>query len=453
MSDQVTVMKFGGTSLEDAFAFERVAHIVESSVSSRLVLVVSAMSGVTDALINTFQRAAKSETSGLQTLEHHFERHLNVAGTLGSTAHERMRLILESCRKEIVEILSKAGGGRNSTAAGQDAMACQGERLSAHLLTIVLEEFGIRSAYVDARRCILTNAEHGTAKPLMVETEMRLRAELLPLLEAKRIPVMAGFSGATHDGAPTTLGRGSSNYSATLVSAALGACETQIWTDVDGVKTADPNLVKTARTVSRLSYDEAAELARLGAGVLHSNMFEPVRALEIPIRICDSRSPEKSGTLISSRTEASGFSVKAIAHKTNLTTINITSTPAFVANGFMHAIEEIFARRGTAMNLVAMSADGVSCTQDGDDSLSSIVEDLSKLGTVTTERHRAIIGCVGADLNTTTAQAANARRILNEIDPTLNWRSTSISNLIAVVNAANVDQAVKNLHQGIFECD
>jgi aspartokinase len=105
------------------------------------------------------------------------------------------------------------------------------------------------------------------------------------------------------------------------------------------------------------------------------------------------------------------------------------------------------------MNLVAMSADGVSCTQDGDDSLSSIVEDLSKLGTVTTERHRAIIGCVGADLNTTTAQAANARRILNEIDPTLNWRSTSISNLIAVVNAANVDQAVKNLHQGIFECD
>jgi aspartate kinase len=332
-------------------------------------------------------------------------------------------------------------------------MASQGERLSANLLTIVLEEFGIPASYVDARRCILTNEEHGQAEPLFLETEFRLQAELKPLLEAKRVPVLAGFIGATRDSATTTLGRGSSNYSATLVSAALGARETQIWTDVDGLKTADPCLVKTARTVSQLSYEEAAELARLGAGVLHPKMFEPVRKLEIPVHIRDSRSPKKPGTLICSRTETSGFPVKAIAHQTNLTTIEITSTPVFVANGFLHAIEEIFARRGAPMNLVAMSDVGISCTHESDASLSSIVEDLSQVGAVATEKHRAIISCVGAGLNSSSTLAENVRRMLSNIDPSLTWRSTSSSNLIAVVDTDGVGQSVRNLHQGIFESD
>ncbi|MDQ2922317.1 MAG: aspartate kinase, partial [Acidobacteriota bacterium] len=255
-------MKFGGTSLEDWQAFQRVANIIDSNGSANLVVVVSAMSGVTDALISSFQKAARGETSeALRALEHHFERHLKISRTLSARASERMRVVIEHSRREIIELLRDVCAKRRTTAEGQDAMVSQGERLSANLLTIVLEAYGIPASYVDARRCIITNAEHGRAKPLIEETWRKTRAELQPLLETKRVPVLGGFIAAAKNRVTTTLGRGSSDYSATLFSAALGARETQIWTDVDGVMTADPCLVKSARTVSQLSYEEAAELA------------------------------------------------------------------------------------------------------------------------------------------------------------------------------------------------
>lgn len=441
-------MKFGGTSLEDGQAFQRVAHIVDSNVSENLVVVVSAMSGVTDALINSFQRAAKGETSeALRMLEHHFERHLKVASTLGTQAVGRMRVVIEHSRREIIELLGDVCANRRTAAEGQDAMASHGERLSANLLTIVLDGHGIPASYVDARRCLVTNAEHGSAQPLIEETWRQTRGELQPLLERKRVPVLGGFIAASKTRVTTTLGRGSSDYSATLFSAVLGARETQIWTDVDGVMSADPSLVKSARTVSQLTYEEAAELARLGASVLHSKMIQPVIEHKIPIRILNSRAPERSGTLICSSPQAPNGSVKAIACKTRQTRIDITSTPTFVANGFLRAIEDIFDRHRFGMRIVGKSEVGVSFTCEEAGAPPALVHDLEQVGAVQTKAQQATVSCVGEGIKDT---AGSLRQVLRSIDPTLTWHSTSSLSLISMVNAERFSPLVRLIHQCLF---
>jgi aspartate kinase len=443
-------MKFGGTSLEDGEAFERVAHIVGSNPGGNLVVVASAMSGLTDALINSFQRAARGETTGaLQTLEYHFERHLKVTSILGTSASERMRLVIEQSRREIVELLHDVCANRRTSAEGQDAMVSQGERLSANLLAIVLNGYGVSAAYVDARRCIITNSEHGNAKPLLEETWRHTRAELRPFLQTKRVPVLGGFIAATNDCVTTTLGRGTSDYSATLFGGALGAREIQIWTDVDGVMSADPSLVKSARTVSQLSYQEAAELARLGARVLHSKMIEPVIEQKIPIRILNSHAPEHSGTVICDGAQTTRSAVKAIAHKTNLTRIEITSTPSFVANGFLRAIRNIFDRHHTEVDIVNSSKVGVSlaCAEAG--AVPSLIKDLEQAGAVETTGQRAIISCVGEGLQSADG-SKELRMNLSEIEPTLTWHSSSDLNLISTVDADSVGPLVNRIHQGLL---
>ena len=454
LSAQIAVMKFGGTSVEDALAFERVAHIVRSYERAAPVVVVSAMSGVTDALMMSLRLAAKGEViEAARSLELHFERHLRVAGGLGVTARAKMRMLIENTRREIIDMLKVVAANRMATALQLDMVTSHGERLSANLLTLILEEHELPAAYVDARRCILTDAEHGSANPLIEETRRRTRRELEPLLDAKKIPVLGGFIGATMGGVTTTLGRGSSDYTATLVSSALGAIETQIWTDVDGVQTADPRLVRSSRTVPRLSYEEAEELARLGARVMHPKMIQPVLEQEIPIRICNSHVPGQIGTLICASTESSTPAVTAIASKTDLTRIDINATPTFVANGFLRAIKEVFNRHHAHMDIVAMSEIGVSLACEEAGTLPSLVQDLKQVGSVKVEKHRAIIGCVGEGLQSAPGGVSEALNMLRDIDSTLTWQSTSRISLMSVVDVDSVGPLVRRLHQGIFERD
>lgn len=281
------------------------------------------MSGVTDALIESFQTVStRGVTTSLSLVEQHLQRHLLVGEALSPTRSARLRALVDLARAEIGELLEKTAHGpiaaqdrHTFEMQTYDAIASHGERLAANLLTLVLEERGIPAEYVDARRCVITNDEHGNAEPLLAEVRQRTAAELLPLVEKKRIPVLGGFIGATQAGVTTTLGRGSSDYSATLIGAALHAREIEIWTDVDGIQTADPRLVQTTRTVPHISYAEAAQLAKLGARVMHPKMIEPVVAEQIPIRILNSHAPQQPGTLISAASAPTNGRVKAIAHK------------------------------------------------------------------------------------------------------------------------------------------
>jgi aspartate kinase len=316
VATHITVSKFGGTSIADSSAFARVARIVKAKQPAALVVIVSAMSGVTDALIESFRDAPiHGARESMTQLDEHFTRHLDVGRGLARCRFTRLENLIETSRTEICELLDRAAQNQTLSPRIHDAIVSHGERLAANLLTLVLEEHELPADYVDARRCVITNDQHGEAEPLFADLRRRSIAELLPLVKQKRIPVLGGFIGATLEGVTTTMGRGSSDYSATLIGAALRAHEIEIWTDVDGVQTADPRLVKSTRTVPHISYAEAAQLANLGARVMHPKMIEPVIGDRIPIRILNSHAPQHLGTLISAESSHSNGDVKAIAHK------------------------------------------------------------------------------------------------------------------------------------------
>lgn len=451
MPADIKVLKFGGTSVEDWPAFERAAQIVRANTGDGLVLIVSAMSGFTDALIKSFRGSAAGEIAkSLQLLEEHFERHLKVARNLSASSLAMMQALIEKSRWEISKLLALVAAGHMSTPPTQDQITSQGELLCANLFTLVLEQHGVPASYVDARRCILTNDAHGSASPLIQEVLPRTKAQLEPLLQKKKVPVLGGFVGATVSGITTTLGRGSSDYSATLIAAALDACEVQIWTDVDGVQTGDPSLVESAHTVSNLSYREAAQLARLGARLIHAKMIGPVIDRKIPIRIRNSRTPERNGTLISAKGEPDKGIIKAIAYRSNLSTIAISSTPAFVANGFRHALSEIFMRHKTELDLVTSSKVGVTFAYEGDGISPSILHDLEQLGSVKIRRERAIVGCVGDGLRSDFSDSTMIGSLL-KLDSSLTWQASSNNNLITVIDADKTRSIVRRLHRGLFE--
>jgi aspartate kinase len=455
-------MKFGGTSLEDAAAFERVINIVRAESAGReagassaaaVVVVVSAMSRVTDALLESVELAAKSSTGeATRLLEEHFERYLRVARAhLSVDAQGPIATAIENARREIVEFLQSLATHSMPRAALQDVVVSYGERLSATTLAAILSETGLPAAHVDARRCIVTTAEHGNAEPLLEETGRRVRAELEPLLQASVIPVLGGFIGSSEDGMTTTLGRGGSDYTAALIGAALAAREIQIWTDVSGVLTADPRLIKGARTIPRMSYTEAAELAYFGAKVLHPKTIQPAVEQNIPVRICNSRAPETGGTLVGSEAEASPHTVKAIAHKTGVTIVQITSARMLGAYGFLNAIFDVFNRHRTVVDVVTTSEVSVSLSLNDTVSLPAIITELSELGSVEVESRMAIICVVGEGLRGTPGLAARIFGCLTGINIHLISQGASSINLTFAIDEAALHEAVSQLHATFFE--
>jgi aspartate kinase len=447
-------MKFGGTSVEDASAFDRVAGIVVEHVDRQPVVVVSAMSRVTDGLLASVQTAAgKADAAGaLAALEVHFERHRAVARSLLKTeATTAFESLLDRSRTEIADLLQTLASRLMPRPPLQDVVVSYGERLAAALLAAVLRERGVAAQYVDARRCIVTDEEHGRAHPLLAETSQRTREQLVPLIEAGTIPVLGGFIGASTDGATTTLGRGGSDYTAALVGAALDAREVQIWTDVNGVLTADPRVVKEARTIPRLSYAEAAELAYFGAKVLHPKTIQPAVERSIPVRICSSRAPAEPGTIVGAETEAAPRTVKSIAHKTGVTTVQITSARMLGAYGFLHALFEVFNRHRTAVDVVTTSEVSVSLSLDDTSNLPSIIKELEQLGTVQVEPNRAIICVVGEGLRGTPGIAARVFSTISDINVSLISQGASSINLTFIVDEARANETVARLHKAFFE--
>ena len=433
------VMKFGGTSVADAAAFENVARIVSAERAAFPVVVVSAMSGVTDALL-----AATPESVGPI-----FNRHLTTAEQLlhGSEA-ERFAEFVKRAEADVRELLSSRNPANHKSV--QDAIVSFGEILSSTLMAAVLNQRGVEARQVDARRCIITDEEHTCAAPLMRETFTRTENELRPLVKSGVVPVLGGFIGATLQGVTTTLGRGGSDYTATLIGAALNVNEIQIWTDVTGVLTADPRVVPNAQTIERLSYSEAAELAYFGAKVLHPKTIQPAIENSIPVRICNSRMPHERGTLVGPQSETSPRAIKAIAHKTGVTIVQITSLRMLGAYGFLRALFEVFERHRTVVDVVTTSEVSVSLSLDEANALPAIVEELQQLGTVGIEKGRAIICVVGEGLRGTPGIAGRVFTTINDINVSLISQGASSINFTFVIGEERVKEAVIRLHEEFF---
>ncbi|HEX8921819.1 MAG TPA: lysine-sensitive aspartokinase 3 [Pyrinomonadaceae bacterium] len=454
MNRQPLIMKFGGTSVEDARAFERVCQIVQARKDFLPVVVVSAMSKVTDALLSASQKAAAGDwEEGLRSLETHFQRHLTVAEELLSASERaQFQSLIETTRPNAAILLGAVAKQQQPFALLQDALLSMGELLSSNLLAATLRAKELPARFVDARRCIITDEAYGRATPLMEKTEEKTRENVLPLLEASELPVMGGFIASTNDGATTTLGRGGSDFTAAIIGACLEAQEIQIWTDVPGVMTADPRVVKAARTIPRLSFDEAAELAFFGAKVLHPKTILPAVERNIAVRICDSRAPEAAGTIVYHDAEMTPRTVKAIAHKTGVHILSVTQPRMLGAYGFLRAIFEVFERHQTIVDVVTTSEVSVSLSLDDTSALDAIVKDLEQnVGQVKVEKARAIICVVGEGLRNTSGIAGLLFNTIRDINVLLISQGASSINLTFVIEEAHAPEAVRLLHGAFFE--
>jgi len=310
------VMKFGGSSVDSAAAIERVANIVRGSLGRRPVIVVSAMAKTTRRLLEA--AAAGDRDTALAAFDDLASYHLREAhGVVPAAGRPALDAALDPYFNGLRMQLDELATARALTPRLADAVASYGELLASTILAFALSHNGVDAAWVDCRRVMVTDDDFTRARPLYGPTDARLRETLLPLLRAGRVPVVGGYVGATLQGVTTTLGKEGSDFSAAIVGAALGAEEIQIWTDVDGMRTADPQLFPDARRIRTLSFAEALELSCSGAKKPHYGTLGPASRAGVSIRILDSRHPEAEGTVIGRRNPEAPPTIKSIACRVN----------------------------------------------------------------------------------------------------------------------------------------
>jgi aspartate kinase len=450
----MVVMKFGGTSVRDAEAVRRVAAVVGREKRRRLV-VVSALSGVTDALLSLARLVESGDAAKAQEAVQELKRRHEDMAVLAGRAERRASLLAALDRlfdelKAIVHALAVVG---EVSARSRDTIVAFGERASARIVADALADAGVDARWVDAREVLVTDARHEAAQPDGEATDERLRTRVRPLLDEGLVPVLGGFIGATADGHTTTLGRGGSDYSAALFGAGLGAAEIQIWTDVDGMLTADPRVVAGPRVVPHLSFDEASELAYFGAKVLHPSTILPAVRRDIPVRILNSQRPEVPGTLVTRAPAPGATGPAAIACKRGLVRIDITSTRMLMAFGFLRRVFEVFERTRTPVDVVTTSEVSVSVTIDDRRALDSIVSELAGFADVGCDEGVAIVCAVGEALRSDPALAARVLGALEGLPLLMVSQGGCRKNITVVVRDADVAAAMQRLHRRFFEAD
>jgi len=448
-------MKFGGTSVEDDAAIQRVADIVLNRVEERPVVVVSALAGVTDSLLAMSRAAASgSVDEALQSLRKLRRRHLTVLNALvegpaEAVAREQVQTLLD-CLQDMLRGVAALGELSPRTS---DNVLSAGELLSSRIVSTVLKARGIHSELVDSRRCILTDASHTKAVPLFDQTSERLHDQVKPLLQANRIPVMGGFIGATAQGVPTTLGRGGSDFSAAIVGAALNAQRIEIWTDVEGMMTTDPRLCPQAQRINVIGFDEASELAYFGAKVLHPATLIPAVEKNIPVYVLNSRQPANKGTCIRARAPRSRTTFRAIAAKTGIKVINVKSPRVLMAHGLLRRLFETFELHSCTTDLVSTSEASISVALDPSCDATGLVQDLQKLGEVEVENSKAIVCLVGKGIHGRVGIAASVFKTVAAANVNVHMISQGASeiNISFVVEEDDVPKVVQALHRHFFE--
>ena len=449
------VQKFGGTSVADPDAVRRLIEIVRATRARNgrgPVVVVSALSGVTDALLTVAAEAgAARPADALSHVDRLRERHLAMARDLvGGGRLEPLTSHINQHFEELGAVVRALAVLREVSLRTLDVVAAMGELLSSRIVASALAHAGLPGEWADARLAVITNDDHSRAVPLMRETTAALRASLLPMIEAGCIPVLGGFVGATPEGHTTTLGRGGSDYSGAIVGAAIEASEIQIWTDVDGMLTADPRIIPAPRLVPCLSFAEAAELSYFGAKVLHPSTIHPAVERDIPVRILNARKPDGAGTLITADPEAGRDPLTAMAAKRDVTVVDITSSRMLMAYGFLRRVFEVFERFRTAVDVVTTSEVSVSVTVDDRRHLDAIVEALSEFAEVSVEPEMALLCAVGDRLRTEPEIAARVIRVLEEVPLRMISQAASRRNITVVMRQADLPHAMHRLHEEFF---
>ena len=451
----MVVQKFGGTSVADPQSIRRLIEIVRATRARDgrgPAVVVSAMSGVTDALLEIAAAAGAGRLSdALPRADGLRERHVATARALvaGPAQHVLVASITELF-DQLADIVRALAVLREVSPRTLDVVAAMGELLSSRVVAAALTDAGVPAEWLDARRAIVTDAEHTRATPQTRETDAALRATVLPIIDAGRVPVLGGFVGATTEGHTSTLGRGGSDYSAALVGAGIAAREIQIWTDVDGMLSADPRVIAAPRLIAQLSFAEAAELAYFGAKVLHPSTILPAVERNIPVRILNSWKPDGTGTLITAQSAARGTRLTGLASKRDVTVVDITSSRMLMAYGFLRRVFEVFERFRTAVDMVTTSEVSVSVTVDDRRHLDKVVEALSEFAEVSVEDEMALLCAVGDNLRDEPEIAARVVGVLEEVPLKMISQAASRRNITVVLRQADLPHAMERLHEEFF---
>lgn len=444
----MVVLKIGGTSMGGAERMERALDIAAAELDRAPLMVCSAMGGVTDRIIEAYSLAERGRWGDAEAVfESIRDDHLRCADELlGGDVPSSAAAGLEDMFSQFASLLKGVSLLMDASPRSRDAMLCFGERLSTLLIHARAEQRGMEADLLDARRLIRTDEAFTAARPDM-EASFALTAKRA--VPAKgRLIITQGFIASSASGVTTTLGRGGSDYSASILGAALGAREIQIWTDVDGIMTSDPRIVPEAVTVPEITYAEAGELAFFGAKVVHPATIQPAVSRGIPVLVKDTGAPERGGTRIAA--DAGKPGLKAISAKTGVTLVSIASSRMLEAHGFLRRIFAIFDAAETPVDLVATSEVSVSMTIDDTGALKGILEKLEVLGEVSVESAQAIICMVGRGLWKDPQFTARAFGALEHLPVRMISLGASEVNLSLVVPESRAEDALKRLHAELF---
>jgi len=464
MKKQLQVMKFGGTSVGDASCIARVCEIVkEASRDHSILVVVSAMSGVTNRLIEAATRAEAGERDNAALLIDALRKQHDVA--LNALIHDpetrkRLSARIEELLKEATRLCDGTALIRELTPRTLDSVSSLGERLSAPLVAAALKEYGVETEAVEATELIVTDGYHGAAEPAIDRTRERCEVRLRPLLQKGIVPVVTGFIGATPEGVLTTLGRGGSDYSATILGAAISADEIIIWTDVNGVLSADPRLVPEARTIPEISYREAAELAYFGAKVLHPKTLRAVIAAEIPVWIRNTFEPKNPGTKITLKGSGFTLGVKALTAIKDVSLIavggpGIVGLPDVVGRTFSTTASVranvLLISQSSSQNDICFIVASTDAKRTVDALRQQFAQDLAhhKVEHITLDPNIAIVAVVGENMRGTVGMAGRTFSALGreEVNIIAIAQGSSESNISFVVASQHMSKALAAVHR------
>ena len=452
----LVVMKFGGTSVEDPAAIGRTAAIVAGRVSmgKQPVVVVSAMAKVTDQLISAARAASTGDRTGALAISSRLRsRHLDTACALVKNPAEAAALtrVVDEKFNALDEVLRGLAAILELTPRISDLIVSYGERISSRIVAAAFREQGINAAHVDAREIIITDSQFQKAIPQDSAIERRAHEKLLPLTAEGKVPVMGGFIASNEAGLTTTLGRGGSDFTGALVGGAVSAEAIEIWTDVDGIMTADPRICPDALRVKVISFEEAAELAYFGAKVLHPATILPAVKKNIPVLVLNSRNASCEGTRIISLAPHCQTPFKSISVKKKLSIIDVVASRMLMTHGYLRQIFEIFDKHQCPVDMVSTSEVSVSVTVDSNDKLPAIVSDLEKLADVKLEGKKALVCMVGEDIRGQNGIAAQVFNAVRHVNVRMISQGASEINMSFMIEEDDADEALCSLHAAFFK--
>ncbi len=448
------VMKFGGTSTQDAAAISNVVRIVREHLTQKPVVVISAIAQATNFLEQAGKLAAEGKGPEARAkLGQLFDRHYAILDTLvrDKNRHTALRTTISGSLSELEELVKGISILRELTPRTLDSLFCYGELLSSRLVCAALQEAGTDAEWVDTKDFMVTDEDFNRAMPMMEVVTERLKAVALPILARGGVPVTQGFIGVTANGRRTTMGRESSDYSASIIGTALQASDIQIWTDVDGVLTADPRVVDHPKKIKLLSFEEAFELSYFGAKVLHPNTMLPAMEKNIPIHIYNSKNYPQSGTRVERKIDGQATMVKSVAYKGDMAFAVVTPHKRYSQYIFWEHVQNLLTKLGIVASMSVTSEYNYAFVFEEKQYSVALEHELSSIGNVSVTKREGIICIVGSNIRHSKGILNRLFQVLSPFGIDLVSFGATESSISLLMDKANIPDAVRKIHQEFFE--